>query len=526
MAGLSYARTLCELFQHTSAELGDRPALRTTDATTSLTWAQYRDAVRETAARLAGLGVEPGDTVALMMGNRPEFHVVDTAALHLGATPFSIYTTFAPATIAHLLGNARPKVVVVARELLGAVQKAAVDADVVTLDELAVLAPAADFDFEAAWRAVAPDALATIIYTSGTTGPPKGVELTHANVLADVRASSAVLPFEPGDVVPSAFPMAHAAERWATHYQGMAHGLDVTCVADLAELPAVLKTTRPTIWGSVPRVWEKLYAGLQAAIAANPGLADQPEMLRAAVGLDRVRWAVVGSAPTPPHVLEFFAGIGITLCELWGMSELTCVATVNPPGAPKLGTVGKPIPGVELRLASDGEIEVRGDVVMRAYRDDPEKTAETFTEDGWLKTGDIGAIDDDGYVSIVDRKKELLITASGKNLSPTNIESTVKGATPLLAHAVAIGDGKPYITALLVLDPERGAEVGDPLVHEQLGEAVERANAGLARIEQVKRWVVVDDVWVPGGQELTPTMKLKRRAIHERYANEISGLYT
>ena len=542
---LQTAGNLCELFQSTVARRGDAPALHSTDGATTITWAQYGAAVRELAAGLHGLGVRQGDTVALMMGNRPEFHLLDTATLHLGATAFSIYTTFAPDTVAHLLRNAGAKVVVCAGEhvdtILAARTGTAVE-HVIALEsgdprteDLQELAAAADpaFDFDATWRAVEPGDVATLIYTSGTTGPPKGVELTHANVLAELRATAAVLPVQEGDKLPSAFPMAHAAERWASHYQGMAHGLEVTCVDDLKQLPAILADLHPDIWGSVPRVWEKLYVALQNALAADPDLraaidAGHPEAtraLRAKVGLDRVRWAVVGSAPTPAHVLAFFDHIGVPVCEVWGMSELTSCATVNPAGsAGKLGTVGKPLPGTEIRLADDGEVEVRGDIVMRGYRGESDKTAETLTADGWLKTGDIGELDDDGFLKIVDRKKELIINASGKNMSPANIEAALKGASPLIGHAVAIGDGRPYITALLVLDPDTAK--GRPDDHaDALAQAVKIANEQLARVEQVKQFAVIDDQWEPGSELLTPTLKLKRRAIAARYAGEIENLY-
>jgi long-subunit acyl-CoA synthetase (AMP-forming) len=256
--------------------------------------------------------------------------------------------------------------------------------------------------------------------------------------------------------------------------------------------------------------------------------------------LDRVRWAIVGAAPTPRHVLEFFVAIGIPLCELWGMSELTTVATVNPPGRAKLGTVGPALPGIELRLADDGEVLVRGAIVMRGYRHDPGKTVEALDPDGWLHTGDIGTLDEDGYLSIVDRKKELIINAAGKNMSPANIESTIKGASPLIAHVAAIGDRRPYNVALIVLDPETctpwaqasglaGAPLAaiakSPEIRRELEAAVAAANETLARVEQIKRFVIMGDVWEAGTDELTPTLKLKRRNIAERYRAEIAALY-
>ena len=437
---------------------------------------------------------------------------------------------------------------------------------------------AADFDFEAAWRAVRPDDVLTLIYTSGTTGQPKGVELTHANMLAELAATAELLPVQFGDAVPSAFPLAHAAERWGSHYRGMVHGYETVSVDDLRMLVPVLAELDPPVWGSVPRVWEKLYAALQAGFAAEEdptrkqavdwaigvalrkvhadqealaGRGDGPSQallleyaeadaavlrtLRQKLGLDGMRWTIVGAAPTPRHVLEFFMGLGVPLCELWGMSELSTIATLNPPGRAKLGTVGLPLPGVELKLADDGEVLVRGPIVMRGYRGDPETTAEAIDTEGWLHTGDVGTLDADGYLTIVDRKKELIINASGKNMSPANIEAALKGADPLIGAAVAVGDGRPYNVALIVLDPELCAAMFpgrspqdlavDDGVRERIAGGVERANEGLARVEQIKRFTVLPDVWEPGGDVLTPTMKLKRRPIADRYAAEIEDLY-
>jgi long-subunit acyl-CoA synthetase (AMP-forming) len=338
---------------------------------------------------------------------------------------------------------------------------------------------------------------------------------------------------------------------------------------------AYMPEVRPTWFFAVPRIWEKLKAGLEQMLAAAPeeqrsateaalaaalqkvrleqagepvpdelaaqvAKADEAifSKLRAHLGLDQVEACNVGAAPTPPEVIEFFHALGIPLSELWGMSETTGAGTCNPPERIRIGTIGPPAPGVEIKLAEDGEIMIKGSVVMKGYRNLPEKTAETFTEDGFLLTGDIGEFDDDGYLRIVDRKKELIITAAGKNLSPANIEARLK-QIPLVSQAVAIGDQRKYIGALLTLDPEAGAAWAktqgldsDPAAlasHEELLAEVQRgldvANEDLARVEQVKRFVVLPADWEPGGDELTPTMKLKRRPIAEKYAAEIESLY-
>jgi long-subunit acyl-CoA synthetase (AMP-forming) len=251
--------------------------------------------------------------------------------------------------------------------------------------------------------------------------------------------------------------------------------------------------------------------------------------VRAMLGLDEVESFVVGAAPTPPEVLKFFLALGIEICETWGMSETSAIATFNPPGRIRVGTVGPPIPGTEVKLAEDGEVMVRGPQVMLGYRNMPEKTAEALTEDGWILTGDVGEFDEEGYLRIVDRKKELIINAAGKNMSPANIEAKLKAASTLIAQAVAIGDNRPYNVALIALDPEtlaaRGAAPEDPAVAEEIAAAVEAANERLSRVEQIKRHKVLSGEWLPGGEELTPTMKLKRRPIERKYDAEIEALY-
>jgi long-chain acyl-CoA synthetase len=587
--------TLCAAFAETAARDPEAVALRTVGGGVEVRWGEYAERVRRIAAGLAALGIDRGDTVALMMVNRPEFNLVDSAAVHLGATPFSVYNTLAPEQIAYLFENARNRVVVCEAqfaERVNAARAGSAVEHVVCIDggpdgtvALADVedAPLDGFDFEVRWRAVEPDDVLTLIYTSGTTGPPKGVELTHANLVAELEATTAVLPAGPGDRTLSYLPAAHIADRWGSHYSSIFLGVEVTCVSDPREVAAALPDCRPTIWGAVPRIWEKLKTGLEVAIESNPdrnaqaavraaidcGLrkvrAEQDEVhgrgpgpdkellddfgrfddlvlskLRERVGLDAVSWSVSGAAPTSVEVLEFFGAIGLPVAELWGMSELSCCATINPRERMKIGTVGTALPGVELSLAGDGELLCRGGIVMRGYRDEPEKTAETIDSDGWLRTGDIAAIDDEGYVSIVDRKKELIINAAGKNMSPANIEARLKASSPLIGQAVAVGDRRPYNVALVVLDPdacaafaaENGLEdpsaeslAGHPGVRAAIADGVEAANGQLSRVEQIKRFEILGVDWEPGGDELTPTMKLKRKPIAEKYGEEIEGLY-
>jgi long-subunit acyl-CoA synthetase (AMP-forming) len=319
-------------------------------------------------------------------------------------------------------------------------------------------------------------------------------------------------------------------------------GHTVTCIPDPRTVVAHLPEVRPTTWGSVPRIWEKLKAALEAQGIADPaGLSeDQKAAIRERLGLDQCESLIVGAAPTPIEVLEFFDGLGLEICEVWGMSETSCCATSNPRGAVKFGTCGPAVDACELSLASDGELLVRGELVMKGYRADPAKTREAIDDDGWLHTGDVAEIDDDGYLKIVDRKKELIINAAGKNMSPANIEARLKGSHPLIGQAVAIGDRRPYNVALIVLDPdacaafarELGLEdaspaalAGDERVRAAVAAGVDEANSHLSRVEQIKRFEILPTEWEPGGVELTPTMKLKRRPIAELYAAEIESLY-
>lgn len=592
--------TMCEAFQETVRRYPDEVALRTVGGAVTLTWRQYADRVRRVAAGLAGLGVAPGDTVALMLTNRPEFHVCDTAVLHLGATPFSMYNTNPADMLAYLFENAGNRVVVcerqflptvlAARELGGAVERVVCvdDADeefpagdaaagVLTLDDL-VAAPADGFDFDAAWRAVGPEDLLTIVYTSGTTGPPKGVELTHRNFIENARVMAEFGGIGAADRAISYLPDAHAANRWFAHYGGILSGAQVTTVADMKTILAALTEVRPTLFLGVPRVWVKLKAAIEAGLDEEPSalrrrlawwaievgrhrarlasagrspsaldavryaIADRVVLsrVRAKLGMDRLRIGVTGAAPIPPEVHEFVLALGVPLSEGWGMSECTAAITVNRLERIKLGTVGTPVPGAEIRIAEDGEVLARGPMVMRGYRADPEKTAETIDADGWLRTGDIGEIDADGYLRIVDRKKELIINAAGKNMSPTNIENTLAANSPLVGAAVVIGDQRPYNVALICLDPDAAAAfaakhdladtavatlAGHPVVRKALQAGVDTANAKLARVEQIKKFTVLTETWEPGSAYLTPTGKLKRKPIATDYRATIDDLY-
>jgi long-subunit acyl-CoA synthetase (AMP-forming) len=571
---------MCEAFQLTAEEWADGPALRLKDSDYEASWQDYADAVRKRAAGLSKLGVKRGDTVGFMLVNRPALHLTDAAAMHLGATCFSVYNTSSPEQIEYLVRDAENRVIVTEQAFLETVLAARELVD--TLEHVVVIdgeAPEGTiaigeleemgepgFDFEAAWRAVEPEDVLCLIYTSGTTGPPKGVQLTHANMVAVWRACDEVQQTTPGGRMISYLPSAHIADRWAGIYAQMIYGSCVYCCPDPRQMVAYSIEVKPTVWGGVPRIWEKLKTAIEIGITAEPDetkreatvaaielgrrraratmdggapaeleaewkQADEQVLstIRAMLGLDQVESFVVGAAPTPPEVLEFFLALGIEIRETWGMSETTAITTLNPPGGVRVGTVGPPIPNTEVKLAEDGEVMVRGPQVMAGYRNMPEKTAEALSEDGWLLTGDVGEFDEAGYLRIIDRKKELIINAAGKNMSPANIEAKLKAATPLIAQAVAIGDNRPYNVALIALDAEslaaRGLTASDPAVTEEIERAVAEANERLSRVEQIKRFKALDGEWLPGGEELTPTMKLKRRPIERKYEAEIEALY-
>ena len=526
------ASTMCDALRVTIAANRDRLALRSPDDAVSLTYDDLGRAIAATASILHEMGLRRGDTLGLMLRNRAEFHVVDAAAMMLGAAPFSLYQTSPAEQVTFVMGDAGNRLVVTEPMFEAVVREAAADeVRVVGLDELAGGDPA--FDLDAHADAVEPDDLLTLIYTSGTTGPPKGVQLTHANMLAELRGMHAAVPLEGGGRQVSFLPSAHIADRWTSHYSAlMTYANALTPVPDAAALPAVLVQVRPTVFGSVPRVWEKMRAALEAA--AGPGLAEAARAdpavaaaIRARIGLDQVRWLCCGAAPAPVELLEFFAALGLPICEVWGMSETSCIVTTNRPGQTRFGSVGLPLESMELRIADDGELLVRGPLVMAGYRGRADLTAEAIDPDGWLATGDVARIDEDGYLWIVDRKKELIINAAGKNMSPANIEMRLKAAGPLIGQACVFGDRRPYNVAVVVLDPDTaaGLDPADPAVVARVQEEVDEANGHLSRVEQIKRFRVLATEWLPGGEELTPTMKLKRRGIAAKYAAEVDALY-
>ncbi|MFN3254147.1 MAG: AMP-dependent synthetase/ligase [Ilumatobacter sp.] len=584
--------------------------LRNVAANGSLTALRWRDSaggwqtstfddLADTAARLAAglrdLGVGPGDRVVMMIANRPEFHPLDLAVLFLGATPVSIYNSSAPEQIEYLTNDCGAKVAVfenptfldrfeTVRSAIPSVEHVviidpddSVGDDVVRFADLAAFEP---LDLEAEADNASLDDLATIIYTSGTTGPPKGVMLTHGNVVwtlesvgESMRTQTDIDSFA-GKRHVSYLPMAHVMERLLGHYYNLDFGTEVACCPDTSQLTMYTGEVRPNMFIGVPRVWEKMYNAVNAAVSADPekakafgeaiaaaapiaekmtwGTATDDEIatwnfldevafkpVKGLLGLDQTEICITGAAPIPPEILEWFRTIGVPLTEGYGMSETTAVLSWA--AKPKPGCVGTAATGVEMKIAEDGEVLARGGNMFSGYLGLPDKTAETIDDDGWVHTGDIGELDDDGYLRIVDRKKELIITAGGKNVSPANLEAALK-MIPLVGQCCAIGDQKPFISALVVLDPDAAASwaaahglTGDdasvaalatnPDVVAEINAGVVEAMSEFNNAEAVKKVTVLGDEWLPDSELLTPTSKLKRRGIYAKFADEIEALY-
>ncbi|HRW36416.1 MAG: long-chain fatty acid--CoA ligase [Acidimicrobiales bacterium] len=587
----STGKTVAQIFVDTAQAHPDVVALRWRDGDGWGRWtfAEYADRVARATTALRERGVGRGDRIVLMLRNCPEFHVLDLAALMVGATPVSIYNSSAPDQVEYLVNHSGAVLGIVedegflsrfspvrdqltALKTLGIVHPGAAEADF-TWDDLMAAEPA---DLAEAASQGDDSDLVTIIYTSGTTGPPKGVMISNRNVtfLADAVRDLIPLDSLTGARIVSYLPMAHIAERSVSHYLQLLEGCEVTTCPNPSDIAAYLREVKPHLVFGVPRVWEKIHAGVQGALSADPekagqfaeaveaakpivlnkawGRASDEELatlsflddvafrgVRELLGLDECLVAITGAAPIPPDLLSWFQAVGVPLSEVYGMSENAGAMTWEPVKI-KPGTVGPAVPGTEVALAEDGEVICRGPHVFQGYLNDPEKTAETIDEHGWLHTGDIGEIDDDGYLRIVDRKKELIITAGGKNISPANLEAALK-MIPLVGQAAAIGDQRPFVSALVVLDPDVApvwaaqhgleglsmAELAEhPDVIAEIEGGLDEVMAPFNNAERVKKVKVIGEEWLPDSDMLTPTSKLKRRGVNARYAGEIEAIYT
>ena len=538
----SVAGNYAAVFQATVARVHDRVALRTIRDETCLTWAQYASAVERTAGALDGFGVGRGDRVALLSRNRPELAIADVAATHLGASTVALYVAATPRALQQVLLDCRPRVLIVEQALdprLAGVSHEV--AHVVALETLASRPASPRFDFERAWRSVDSEDDVAVLYTSGTTGQLKGVRWRHGEAIDAMRRFDLLQPEPDGIRDISAGPFAHLTERGAGHWRSLLRGSTRTFCPDPAQLPATLLDARPTYLFGPPRLWQNLReqlngtldeserAALARAMAAlrdgrKPPTADQEPALAALlsrVGLDRLTRALTAAAPCPRGLFEYFHALGLALGEFYGMTE-TSAATMTRPGTSDLGTVGVPVPGYDIRLAADGEVLVRSDSTAVGYHNLPEQSAATFAADGWIHTGDIGALGEHGQLRIIDRKKEILIPDHGHNVAPAPIESELRSACPSIAHACLIGDRRPYIAALIVLQPPELAH--DQHARSQVKQAISNINADLDPRQQIKSHVILSEPWSPG-DELTETLKLRRHRILNKYEQAIKQLY-
>jgi long-chain acyl-CoA synthetase len=603
-AAAENGETLCGMLVLTAERSGGEPAYSDRDDDgpwQTITWGQTRQHALELAAGFIELGLQPGERVALMMPNRVEHVLADLGVVHAGGVPVTFYATLAADQIGYVAGDCEARIAVldgvselarwqaVLAQLPGLKKIIIRDAAACPPGDLYMTwADLAELGRElhaAAPRTVAdriagisPDDPVTLLYTSGTTGNPKGVVITHRSVLYEVTTADATGYAMERIRGVSYLPLAHIAERVLGIYLPVHFGGHAYFCHDAATgLLATLGAAQPTLFFGVPRVWEKIQAGIQAlmsveqdpdkraaveaametgrryvhscefghttpdSLAEEFRQADETVLqpIRALLGLGQAEVVSSGAAPLPPDVGEFFAGLGMKILDVYGMTETTGAFTTNRPGEFRLGTVGRAVPGVEVRIAEDGEILARGPLNTPGYLNLPERTADLIDDDGWLHTGDIGSIDAEGFLSVVDRKKELIITSGGENISPAAIENLLV-AHPLIGQALSYGDRRRYVVALLTLDGDvapawaraRGIEASSlaelaeqPTVVEAVGEAVAAANERLARVQQVKRWRLLPVEWTAESEELTPTLKLKRRVVHAKYADVIDALY-
>lgn len=591
--------TVCTMFQNTVAAHPDVEALRwkVGEEWQAASWKDYGQQVGELARGLLELGLGAGEFVAILASNRPEYYVADIAILHCGGVPVSIYNTLSPDQIEYIVNHCgatyflaeNPAVLArlqgIRAQLTGVrkvilmegAEMVAEDPWVISLDSVieAGRKSSRAEELESRSKAVRPEDLATLIYTSGTTGPPKGVMITHRNVAWTAESLNRIMTRPPGMRHISYLPLAHIAERMAGHYMQIKSASTCSFCPTPQQIGDYLKDVRPQFFFAVPRIWEKLHAGLNTAIqtaldegmramvqgaldvcldkvrreqrgesvpedlaaaAENAGMITA--MIRSRAGLDAIEIASAGAAPIAPELLEWFYALGVPIAEVYGQSEGSGPTSWNPPQAIRIGTVGPAIPGVELRLEADGELLVRGGNVSAGYYKEPVQTAETFDADGWLHSGDVAVIDDAGYVKIVDRKKEIIITAGGKNIAPSNLENLLK-QKPLIGQACVIGDKRPFVSALIVLDPETAIPwarqqdlptaltelANHPDVFAVVQGYVDEVNRQLSNVEAIKKFVVLASEWTVDSGELTPTMKMKRKVVNQRYEDAIEAMY-
>ncbi|RKG72562.1 long-chain fatty acid--CoA ligase [Corallococcus exercitus] len=582
-----------------AARLEHRPALwsRHGGAYVPTSWFDYAQRVKRFALGLHALGFREGDPLGILSFNREAWHVADLGAMALGGVPVGLYTTSSVEQLVYILGHCEARFLLVenAKHLATGLEvqkrlpalKHLIIVDAPTplpegvLRYADVLASGAKQDEDPYWDSVHslhPDALSTLIYTSGTTGQPKGVALSHRNLAWTSKQLGDTMGFRDmeDERLVSYLPLSHIAEQIVSLHSPLLMGTQVYFADSLDALGKNLTEVRPTIFFAVPRVWEKFKSKAEEGLAAQPPLKRRLvewaratalerntrvlnqervpsfmeakfalaqrvvfQPLKTRIGLEKAKLFSTSAAPIGRDVLDFFASIDVVLLEVWGMTEVSGPATVSTAECARLGTVGRPMLGVEVRIAEDGEILVRGGNVCLGYHRNPEATQELLA-DGWLHTGDVGQLDAEGFLRITGRKKEIIVTSGGKKTSPANIEELIKAVSPV-GHALVVGDRRNYLVALLTLEPDRVRKlarekgwpedvatlVNDPRLQQHLHEAIERdVNPKLSRFEGIKRFRVLPGEFSIDGGELTPSMKMRRKVVEQKYTDVIEALYS
>jgi long-chain acyl-CoA synthetase len=551
-AGDASPATLVAAFQESAERVPERVALRGIGDAFSLTWAEYAAAVERAATALAALGVGRGDRVAFLSANRPELAIAELATMHLGAAGVALYVASPQATVEYVLADSEPEVLLVEAALEPRLADMShTIAQIRTIGgqgpaDLLSAPPAAGIDFEAAWRGVAGEDLAALIYTSGTTGGPKGVEWTHAAAAGGTASFDRILGEEDGIRDVSYAPFASLAERFGGHWHSLLRGSTRTVCSSPTDLGTALLDARPTRLGGPPQVWQGLKLGLEATLTAGergaldaalgrvsaaagadlslPPSNDEEETLaalRARIGLDRIALAGSTAAACPPGVHDHYGALGVPFREFYAMTEAGVIASQSA-GPADRGTLGGPLDGFELRIAADGEVLARSPYAPRRYHRRPEETHATYGADDWIHTGDLGDLDADGRLRLIDRKKEMIVLAHGHNVSPTPIESALRDACPLIAQVCVVGDGRPHLGALIVLGSPGGSEDDDACA--AVAAAISALNAESDPRERIEAHAILPDAWLPG-VELTETLKPRRAQIAAHHREAIDGMY-
>jgi long-chain acyl-CoA synthetase len=594
--------TLATLFWSRVTAGGDRVAMREKQLGVwrAITWRQLGERVRHTGMALVARGFVRGDRASVLSNNRPEWVYADMGIVGAGGVSAGIYPTDAVSQVEYVLRDSASAFVFVedeeqldkvlrVRQALPALRGIVVfdmdgladfrDPMVTSLDEF--LAAGADYDrahpglWEAGLQEATPGELAILVYTSGTTGPPKGAMISHRNILFQAEHGATLYPVMEGDERLSFLPLCHVAERVLGMYFSIYTGTVVNFAESVETVPENVREIQPTVFAAVPRIWEKFYSAVTLAMkeatplgraayglalgvgyrVAEHRLARRPiplgtriayriadwlvlKNVRKLIGIDRCRYLATGAAPISPDLIKWYVALGRDLLELYGQTENTGLATYTPLGAIRLGTVGKPVPYGELRISPEGEILLRGEHIFMGYLNQSEKTAETLV-DGWLHTGDVGEIDAEGYVRITDRMKDIIITAGGKNITPSEIENELK-FSPYISDAVVIGDRRKYLTCLVMIDHDNVAKFAQdhdvPFTNftsltrarpvlDLIGLEVEKVNGKFARVETIKSFRLIEQALDPEDEELTPTMKLKRALVNVKYKRLIESMY-